>query len=531
VDCRESLAEFVKAAWHIVEPGTPLIWNWHMDAICIHLEAVTRGDILRLLINVPPGHCKSLLVSVFWPAWEWANDPTIRSQFGSYDEGLVLRDSVKTRDLIESDWFRQTFRPHWRLKKDANAKGYFVNTEQGFRRTFRVGGKVTGHRGDKVVIDDPLNASDQYNKAIKDHIVWQWDNVLQTRVNDPRIGKFVVIMQRLAEDDLAGVLIDRGGYEHLNLPSEFEVENRSSTSIGWSDPRTEPGELLFPEFFTPDVLANLKASLLEDGYAGQHQQRPTRAGGGAFKDEWFRYWHWVDEKDWLIELNHRDGRVSTIRVSSCQLFSTVDVAVGLKKQNDFTVYAIWAVTPQKDLILLDRVKDRISEPDSVNVAKDLYESWRNAGAGFSYFGVEANGVGKPLAQNLTRAGLPVLPINVHADKMIMSTTARIRCSAGQVFFPRDIAWLAEWKANLTIFPNGHHDDEVTVMSLAAEQVYGSSPEMGDGTSVPIPRRGPYDPRNGAESAGATGTVPARPFDDPVNRRNGGRPGMGRFLGR
>ncbi len=130
----DSLDVFVRQGWHVLEPGVDLIWNWHLDLICRHLEAISRGELTRLVVNIPPGHMKSLLVAVFWPAWVWANDPSWRVLFTSYDMALSTRDSVRCRDLISSDWYQETFRPSWRMKIDQNVKSHFENNAGGLRQ-------------------------------------------------------------------------------------------------------------------------------------------------------------------------------------------------------------------------------------------------------------------------------------------------------------------------------------------------------------------------------------------------------------
>jgi predicted phage terminase large subunit-like protein len=271
----------------VLEPGVDLSWNWHLDAICDHLQAVTEQRVTRLLINVPPGHGKSLLVSVLWPAWVWTRQPSWRALFASYALTLAIRDSVRCRDLITSDWYRSTFTPAWRLKGDQNVKSYFENTATGFRVCLSVGSQATGYRGDAVVVDDPLNASDALSDLARAECQRWWDVVMSSRLNDLRTGARVVIMQRLHHQDLAGVLIERGGYEVLRLPSEFEPDCRSTTSIGWTDPRDEPGELLFPERFPASVIDQAKQDLGPDHYASQHQQRPTPREGSFFQRSWF----------------------------------------------------------------------------------------------------------------------------------------------------------------------------------------------------------------------------------------------------
>ncbi len=331
-----------------------------------------------------------------------------------------------------------------------------------------------------------MNAKDQYNKAVKDHCLWVWDKVLSTRVNDPREARFVLIMQRLAFDDLSGHLQKRGGFDCLVLPSEYEPARKARTSIGWEDPRTEPGELLFGEFHTAEVLEDLKANTLgSEGFAGQHQQNPVDAEGGGFKDSWWCYWEWEIEAEGLARLHKPDGSTYLVRIGNCRQFATVDVAVGLKLRNDWTCYHVWAVTPEHDLLLLDEVRERLEEPESIKRAKGVKATWPR----LQYFGVEDNGVGRPLGQTMTAEGLAVKPIWVHVDKLVASTTARVRAESRRIYLPSGAVWLPAWKEELHQFPAGDHDDRVTTLSLAAEDVYpGTGQIVGAVTKKPEPFR-------------------------------------------
>lgn len=506
--CRRSLAEFIKRAWHVVEPGTELLWNWHIDAICLHLEAVTRGDLLKLIINMPPGHMKSLIVAVFWPAWEWTNNPCVRSQFLSYDDGLAIRDSIKTRDLVQSEWYQETFRPDWRLRTDANEKSYFVNTKQGFRRAFAMNGKATGHRGDKVVVDDPLNAKDQYNVGVKADCLWKWDKVFSTRVNDPRKARFVIVMQRLASDDLTGHMLERNTYDHLCLPSEFDSKRRKVTSIGWTDPRTTEGELLFPELFPKDVLDDFRTNTLgEEGYAGQHLQTPVKAGGNKFQRDWFKRWVWADREAKIIRLFA--GHDSTLlHLKECRIFGTIDVANSTKKSADYTVISIWAATKDGRIVLLDRFKDRIEDPDIAPKARDLYDEWN-----VSAYTVEENGMGLGLIQTMQRGlttgdGRFVPPmlvrgVYVESDKVSRATRAVIASESGRVYIPAESQcdWIGDWLEEITQFPAVNHDDQVDTFSLAAIDVFSTAMgTMKGATAVSIPSRSPNQARSSQEES-------------------------------
>ncbi len=281
--------EFVRQAWPVVEPATPFVPGWHIDAIIEHLEAMSRGQIRNLLINVPPRHMKSLLVSVFWPAWEWILFPERRWLYSSYAAQLSIRDSVKCRRLIESPWYQKNWGKVFALTSDQNTKGRFDNNRSGYRLATSVGGAATGEGGDRIVCDDPHNVQEAESDAIRKATVDWWDVVISTRVNDPKTAVKLVVMQRCHQQDLSGHLLEQGGWEHLCLPAEYEGPGRV-TSIGWSDPRTVHGELLWPERFGPNEIESLKISLGSYAAAGQLQQRPSPSGGGLIKRHWFRYW-------------------------------------------------------------------------------------------------------------------------------------------------------------------------------------------------------------------------------------------------
>lgn len=284
--CRRKFSHFVKMAWHVLEPATPLAWGWAMDAICDHLEAVTRGEIRRLLINVPPGCSKSLLLCVFWPAWEWgAKGFVSRSFLGTaHNIALAERDNRKCKQLIESDWYKA----RWdvQIVPDRNSKTSFENQHKGFREC-KAFPSLTGSRADRLMIDDPLSAEQGNSEADLTTAERIFTESVPTRVNNSE-SAIVVIMQRLHERDTSGVILDRKlGYEHLCLPMRYEADRKCTTSIGFSDPREVDGELLFPERFSLEEVQETERSMGSYAAAGQLQQRPAPRDGGMFKRAWF----------------------------------------------------------------------------------------------------------------------------------------------------------------------------------------------------------------------------------------------------
>jgi len=249
-----------------------------------------EGRLLNLIINVPPGHAKSLLTAVFWPAWWWIHAPETRFLFASYSASISVRDSVRCRRLVESEWYQQRWGRLYQLTEDQNQKQRFENNRTGYRIATSVGGSATGERADVVVVDDPHSVEQAASDVERRAAIEWWNGTMSTRLNNFQTGHKVVIQQRLHEADLSGDLLQKGGYELLCLPAEYEPERKCTTSIGWTDPRQKEGELLWQERVTRRDLEALKISLGSYRYAGQYQQRPSPAEGGIFKRAWFGYW-------------------------------------------------------------------------------------------------------------------------------------------------------------------------------------------------------------------------------------------------
>jgi predicted phage terminase large subunit-like protein len=280
------LAGFVREAWKVLEPRQTYTHGWHIDAICAHLEAVTFGRINRLLINVPPGSSKSLLTSVIWPSWEWSQGfASYRYLATSFNDGPVKRDTRKSRDLILSPWY-QALWPEIRLTRAGETS--FANSATGTREGVAFG-SLTSQRGDRLIIDDPHSTETAESETERTKATRMFREGALDRLNDLEKSAIVVIMQRLHERDISGTILKLPelGFEHLLIPMEFEPERRCTTSIGWTDPRTELDELMEPGRFPRAAIDRIKIGKGSYAYAGQYQQRPAPREGGMFNRAWF----------------------------------------------------------------------------------------------------------------------------------------------------------------------------------------------------------------------------------------------------
>lgn len=467
-----SLREFVRAAWPQVEPSMAFVPNWHIDAICDHLEAVTRGQIRNLLINVPPGHAKSLLVSVLWPAWVWLSKPGWRYIGSSYNIDLSLRDALRCRTLIESSWYRGTFAPEWTFDQGQNAKGFYQNTALGSRLSTSVAAGNTGWRGDCIIVDDCLSAKDQFSDAkLEECLIW-WDVVMSSRFNDMQRGNRVIIMQRLSDRDLSGHVLAKGGYEHLMLPTEFEPDNRCHTKIGWSDPRKKRGELLFPELFPDSVVEQAKRDMGQDGFAGQHQQRPTPAGGGMLKSHWWRYWQPRGANLGPVPVKMPDGSIEhrnaiEIPVHFDEVLQSWDMAFKETATSDYVVGQVVAATAA-DRFILDQDRARMDLPKTLQAVRSMSGRWPNAFIKL----VEAKANGPAVVQSLAHEVGGFIEIEPIGGKVSRASGASPALESGNWYLPHPAIapWVPDFIKECAAFPRGVNDDQVDAWSQAAARL-------------------------------------------------------------
>lgn len=373
LEAEASLAAYARLVWPVLEPARPFVRGWVIDAISEHLEAVSSGQIRRLLINVPPGTSKSMLVSVLWPSWEWGpqNRPDLRYVFAAYAEALTIRDNRRCRNVIQSALFQALWGERFGFDPDQNAKGRYDTTARGFRIATSVEGLGTGERGDRFVIDDPHSVGEVESEASRESTLRWFAEVVPTRLNDPDRSAIVCIMQRTHARDVSGLILrSELGYEWLCLPMEYEASHRCFTSVPRSlapgaapapelralvafegepiprwvapddpvppdrepvwrevfpqDPRSVEGELLWPERFSQEYLEkDLKPALRSWGgtyaEAGQLQQRPAPREGGLVKRDDFRFWDGelpagVDARGWDLAGSEKKGAKFTAGV-------------------------------------------------------------------------------------------------------------------------------------------------------------------------------------------------------------------------
>jgi predicted phage terminase large subunit-like protein len=476
-ECR-TLAGFVRHAWAILEPRAKLTWNWHMDAICDHLEAVTWGRINRLCINVPPGSSKSLLVSVLWPAWEWGpcGLRSMRYLNTAFNDGPVKRDTRKCRDLILSEWYK-TLWPDVRLTRAGETS--FANTDTGTREGVPFG-SLTSQRGDRLIIDDPHSTETAESEAERNNTTRKFREGALDRLNDLEKSAIVVIMQRLHMDDVTGVIesLPELGFVHLIIPMRYEVAaaaNRPPTLIGWSDPRTEEGELMDPVRFSAKEVNKLEVGKGDYAWAGQYQQRPAPREGGMFK---------IPE-DWQLQLVVSPADVPV----GGKLKRGWDIAGSKRKTSPYTVGTKMKRPPGGIIYVMDvkRKRDGIVENERM-----IVQTARDDGLGVQQsLPQDPASAGKSQKAHLAEklGGLDFVFSTEEGDKQDRAIPFSSQWNAGMVRLVRG-PWNHEYIEELRNFPTGSFKDQVdassrTYMEILKEddEGLGPPPETGGASAA------------------------------------------------
>lgn len=463
VACSSDLRSFIGAAWAVVEPATPFVANWHLDAICDVLQAASRGELRRLLINIPPRHGKSLIVSVFWPCWSWTYAPQTRFLSASYGANLAERDAVKSRDLIRSAWYRERW-PNVVLKQDVNRTHRYENTASGYRIATSVGGEGTGEGGDVIIIDDPHKAEEALSDSGRARVIDWHDGTLGFRFNDPKTGIEVIVMQRLHERDLTGHLLERDGWTHLCLPARYEPKH----PFVWpDDPRSDEGELLWPAHVPEAELARIETTMGSFRSAGQLQQRPAALEGELLKRRWWRFYDPALLADNEVKHLPRFSRI----------ISSWDTAFKDKTSSDYVVGQVWGVYGA-DRYLLYSYRQRANlhaTKDAMRAAHAWVERrWPRTPHNVL---IEKSANGTEIILDLKRELAGIIPVTVSTDKVTRAMAAQPPLEAGNIFLPGRAApeiaagyhasdWVAAFIEEAALFPNGVNDDQVDAFSQA-----------------------------------------------------------------
>jgi predicted phage terminase large subunit-like protein len=437
--CRKDFVSFVRKSFHVLAPSAIFHMNWHICAIAYCLEQVRLGKIKRLIITVPPRSLKSIMCSVAFPAFALGHDPTKRLIVVSYSADLAIKHGNDFRAVVNSADYRAIF-PGMRISAMKNTQTEVVTTLNGFRLAISVDGALTGRGGDMIIIDDPIAALAALSQKSREHVRDWYFNTLLSRLDDKQNGAIVLVMQRLHEDDLVGVLL-RGSEEWtvVSLPAIAEQDEQIPIGNGQFHCR-HAGDVLHPERESRDVLESLRAQLGAETFAAQYQQQPVVPGGAMIKRAWVRRYDQLPQ--------------------SGQIIQSWDVANKQGEENDYSVCTTWLVHENR-YYLIDVLRGRFDFP-TLRTKVSEHAKLHNA----SHVLIEEAGVAIGLLQEFKSAHFSVIPVKPEYDKKIRMAIQSAKFESGQVFFPKAAPWLADLEAELFAFPSGRHDDQVDSISQA-----------------------------------------------------------------
>lgn len=466
---RDQHRYFRDVVWPVVEPGTEFIDGFHLHAILEHLSALVTGQITNLLINIPPRFAKSLLVSVCFPTFTWIDFPQSRFIYASYSAALSTRDALKSRRVINSPKYQRYYGDRFKLSDDQDVKARYENDQTGFRLSTSVGGLGTGEGGDYLVVDDPHNVLQAESDVVREEAWLWWSETMSSRLNNPKKGGKIVVMQRVHESDVSGhILAEQASeYTHLKIPMRYEQPTiqvqvpgsfetkevpteKVPTKIGWIDPRNAEGELAWADRFDEEATAKLEKAMGAYAVAGQFQQRPAPRGGGLIN---------VDKMTILDEL----PKEPITWVRCWDLAATEQQAGSEPAYTAGVLIGKWGSEEKTRFIIGDVKRQRLSPHAVRQLVKDTALA---DGKMVIIRGPQDPGqAGKSQAADFVAmlAGWNVKFVPETGSKETRAEPFAAQVEAGNVFLLRG-PWNQPFKNELSMFPSGKFKDQTDAVA-------------------------------------------------------------------
>jgi predicted phage terminase large subunit-like protein len=457
--CRRDFQVFVERVFRTLAPTDELERAPYLEALCDHLAGAASGDIKRLLITIPPRHLKTITASVALPAWVLGHNPSKQIVSLCYAETLARKYSDQFRSVMRSGWYAHVF-PHTAASITKDTATELKTRQQGSRLGTTLGGAVTGFGGDMLIIDDLLKGESVNSAADRERVQNFYSNTLMSRLNNKAEGSIIAIQQRLHEDDLAGHLLNIGGFVHLNLPAIAEEIQVFALSNGrtW---RREVGDVLKPKSEPMSVLNELRAGMGNRDFQAQYQQNPTPLESALI--EWHR-------------IQTYDERPARSEVES--VVQSWDTAMADSPRANFSVGTTWGYH-RGSWLLLDLVRLRLQYPDLLAKVRYERKRWRA-----DVVLVENAATGIPLLSDLSRDMRGLSSREHHAPtcmrvavQPLIGKEERLsaqveRLYSGHARLPAEAPWLPDLKRELLTFPSATYDDQVDSVSQFLEWSIG-----------------------------------------------------------
>jgi len=452
---RHDFMSFIEMAFNELTPSTPFVPAPYLELIASKLEACRRGEIRRLIINVPPRHLKSHVASICFPAWYLGHHPSANIIGVSYGQELADKLARDTRTLMQSARYEQLFPTRLNRK----AVNDFETTQHGIRMATSVCGVITGRGADVIVIDDPLKPEDALSATQRQAVNDWYDSTLVSRLNNKNTGVIIIVMQRLHEADLVGHVLGQEPWEVISLPARAEQDETFPIhdALGQRNFTRIPGGLLIPARESEETLRQIKARTSAYNFSAQYQQAPMPLEGGIVKVDWLRYYT-PDQKP----------REFSSILLSC------DTANKAAEVNDYSVITVWGVIDQS-YYLLDVIRKKVEFPGLRRMVVETAKAYS-----YPIVLIEDKASGTQLIQDLTQERhfniKPYAP-PPKSDKVIRLHSQTTVFENGQVLLPQDAPWLAEYVRELTGFPGSRFDDQVDSTTQALDYLRSTSYEL------------------------------------------------------
>jgi predicted phage terminase large subunit-like protein len=437
----QDFSVFVRKVFETVSPGDEFLPNWHIDAMVHAAEGVIDGNVKRLITTVPPRHLKSIIFSVALPAFLLGQDPTKRIICTSYSNELTIKHALDFRVVLGAEWYRSVF-PNTVVSREKDTQVETMTTARGFRYATSLGGTLTGRGADLIVLDDPQKPDEALSEALRNSAGQWFDTTLLSRLDSKSDGAVLIVMQRLHEDDLAGRLLDKGGWQHLKIAAIAEQDE--SIPVGQNSVHQRLADsVIDPRRESRADLECLRQSMGELFFSAQYLQEPIPLAGNLIKAEWFR--------------DYVDAPTQTY---DDLLVISVDTAMKGSPSADFSVATVWLARGD-NAHLIDLWRERVDYPELRRSVYRLREKYPDA-----TILIEDKGSGTSLIQDLRASNIAVIGIDPDGDKPTRVAKISAQFEAGSVFFPTNVSWLSNLKAELLGFPNVKYDDQVDSISQA-----------------------------------------------------------------
>ena len=460
---KEDFYSFVQRAYFETSGGQILIPNWHLEVLCDRLEKARKGQIKRLIINVPPRSLKSQIVNVAFTTWVLGHNPTEKIVSASYSAELAETFARDCKRIMQSEWYKQLF-PKSEISNDQSSAYDFKTISRGGRFAASVEGSLTGRGGNIIIIDDPIKTTDMANENALNKVQEWYTSTLLSRLDNQEDGVIILIMQRVHENDLTGYLLDKESdkWEHIVMPmiateeEQWDVENKTFIR--------HKGDVLNKQYISFEKCNELKIELGEYVWNAQYQQEPCPVGGGIVKEEWMQY--------------YPNQRLNPDEVYKILL--SWDTANKTGENNAYSACSVVAVMRNRTFYLLQVARARL---DMTKLLESVLQAYNSVVQESGFFRIkpvlliEDAASGTPLINLLRNLKdiygrvLNIEAIKPKGDKIDRLYGITPYIENGQLLFPPDGVegkerWWPDFKKELLSFPNSKYKDQVDSLTQA-----------------------------------------------------------------